>query len=147
MKEKNEAASSPLTAEDRQLIEFFAGVRRSSLEALEAGARQLIGLVTTLLGLFFGVLAFKDEPAYLASPMIKMIGTFSAMGYIAALFTALAVVLPRELNVPRYDLTAMRELLGDLYKHKSRFLSLSQACFAFGTLALLALILSLLYRL
>ncbi len=143
---KNNTTTSPLSAEDKALIDFFAGLRRNSLDTLEAAARQLIGLVTTLLGLFFGVLAFKDEPAYLNTLTIQVIGTLSALGYLVTLFTALAVVLPRELNIPQYDLTAMRELLADLYKHKSRYLNMAQFSFAFGTLALFALILALLYR-
>lgn len=144
---KDNTSASPLSAEDKALIDFFAGLRRNSLDTLEAAARQLIGLVTTLLGLFFGVLAFKDEPAYLATLTVQVIGTLSALGYIVTLFTALAVVLPRHLDIPQYDLTAMRELLSDLYKHKSRYLSIAQFSFALGTLALFALIIALLYHL
>ena len=143
---KVDTVSSQLNPEELQLIDFFAGLRRNSIESIEAAARQLIGLVTTLLGLFFGVLAFKDQPTYLANTEIKVVGLLAAVGYIFTLFAALNVVMPRKLEIPQYDLTAMRELLESLFDHKSTFLRTAQLNFAFATLALLVLILMLLYR-
>ncbi|MGB9872892.1 MAG: hypothetical protein ACPLYD_14700, partial [Anaerolineae bacterium] len=112
----------------------------------EGAARQLITLVTTLLGLFFGVLAFKDNPAYLALPAVRVLGGLSAGLYVLALFLALDVVMPRRLEVPLADLTRMRQLLRGLFDRKSRSLLWAQVAFALGTLTLLTLILLLLRR-
>jgi hypothetical protein len=139
-------ASLALDFEDEQTIEFLAALRKNSMDALETAARQIIGLVTTLLGLFFGILAFKDSPTYLIDSRIKLLGTLAAVSYFVSLFGALAVVLPRALDVPKHDLTAMKELIKKLLKIKGGYLFISQTFFAFATLMLLILIVALLYR-
>ncbi len=138
--------SAPLSPADERLVGYFRDLEQKSLETLEGAARQLITLVTTLLGLFFGVLAFKDNPAYLALPAVRALGGLSAGLYVLALFLALDVVMPRRLEVPLADLTRMRRLLRGLFDRKSRSLLWAQVAFALGTLALLALILLLLGR-
>ncbi len=138
--------SAPLSPADERLVGYFRDLEQKSLETLEGAARQLITLVTTLLGLFFGVLAFKDNPAYLALPAVRVLGGLSAGLYVLALFLALDVVMPRRLEVPIADLTRMRRLLRGLFDRKSRSLLWAQVAFALGTLALLALILLLLGR-
>lgn len=138
------APSAPLTPADERLMEYFRDLEQKSLDALEGAARQLITLVTTLLGLFFGVLAFKDNPRYLAFPAVRVLGGLAAGLYVLALFLALDVVMPRRLEVPLAHLTGMRQLLHALFDRKSRSLQWAQVAFALGTLALLALILVLL---
>jgi hypothetical protein len=140
------AESAPLTKADEDLLEYFKNLERSSLDTIDGAARQIISLVTTLLGLFFGVLAFKDNPTYLAMNLIKILGGLSAVVYIVALFFALDVVMPRSFNVPSADLAAMQKLLLDLFSQKSRSLLWSQIAFGAGTLGLLAVILLLLFR-
>lgn len=138
--------AAPLTKADEDLIEYFKNLQRNSLDVLEGAGRQIITLVTTLLGLFFGVLAFKDNPSYLAFAEIKIIAGVAAGLYVVALFFALAVVMPRRIDIPTADLSAMRELLRSLFNHKSRWLFWAQGAFGAGTLLLLALILLLLFR-
>lgn len=138
------AKSAPLSPADERLMAYFQDLEQKSLDTLEGAARQLITLVTTLLGLFFGVLAFKDNPPYLACPVVRVLGGLAAGFYVLTLFLALNVVMPRRLEVPLSNLTAMRQLLRALFDRKSRSLFWAQIAFALGTLALLALILLLL---
>lgn len=146
--ETNAAVKSvALSPADERLIAYFRDLEQKSLDTLEGAARQLITLVTTLLGLFFGVLAFKDDPRYLALPAVRILGGLSAGFYALTLFLALNVVMPRRLDVPTANLTAMRRLLRALFDRKSRSLQWAQVAFALGTLALLALILLLLIAL
>ncbi|MCS7178595.1 MAG: hypothetical protein RML46_12855 [Anaerolineae bacterium] len=140
------AKSVPLSPADERLMAYFRDLEQKSLDTLEGAARQLITLVTTLLGLFFGVLAFKDSPTYLALPAVRVLGGLAAGFYVLTLFLALNVVMPRRLDVPLSSLTGMRRLLQALFDRKSRSLFWAQAAFALGTLALLALILLLLAR-
>ncbi len=136
--------SAPLSPADEHLAAYFQDLEQKSLDTLESAARQLITLVTTLLGLFFGVLAFKDNPHYLAFPAVRILGGLAAGFYVLALFLALDVVMPRRLEVPAANLTAMRRLLRALFERKRRSLRWAQVAFALGTLALLALIILLL---
>lgn len=142
--EKIAVEALPLSEADEELYRFFRELEKESLKTLEEAARQIIGLVTTLLGLFFGVLAFSDNPAFLADGLIKALGTLSLAWLVAALFLALNVVMPRRLKAPEADLTQMRDLLKGLFERKSRFLSLAQTAFALGTLCLLGVTLKLL---
>ncbi|MFN3763627.1 MAG: hypothetical protein ACK4WK_10580 [Anaerolineae bacterium] len=136
--------SAPLSPADERLVAYFQDLEQKSLDTLEGAARQLITLTTTLLGLFFGVLAFKDNPRYLEIPAVRALGGLAAGFYVLALFLALDVVMPRRLEVPTANLTAMRQLLRALFHRKSRSLRWAQVAFALGTLALLALIILLL---
>jgi len=97
-----------------------------------------------ILGLFFGVLAFKDNPRYLACPAVRILGGLAAGLYVLALFLALDVVMPRRMEVPLANLTRMQRLLHGLFDRKSRSLQWAQVAFALGTLCLLAVILILL---
>jgi len=137
-------SSAPLSPADEQLVAYFQGLEQKSLDMLESAARQLITLVTTLLGLFFGVLAFKDNPRYLACPAVCILGSLAAGFYVLTLFLALDVVIPRRLEVSLANLTRMRRLLHGLFDRKSRSLQWAQVAFALGTLCLLAVILILL---
>jgi hypothetical protein len=140
------AESEPLTKADEDLLAYFKDLEQKSLESIEGAARQIINLVTTLLGLFFGVLAFKDDPSYLALNSIKVSGVLSAGSYITALFLALDVVMPRRIDIPTADLVAMRQLLLKLFDRKNRSLLWAQIAFGCGTLFLLFLIFLLLMR-
>ncbi len=148
MSEEPEIAvpSAPLSQADENLLEYFQDLERASLNTLEEAARQLITLVTALLGLFFGVMAFRDTPAYLTHPAVRALGTAAAAFYVLTLFLALDVVTPRRLERPAADLTAMRALLHRLFTRKSRSLRGAQVAFALATLCLLALTLVLLFR-
>jgi hypothetical protein len=140
------AKSAPLSKADDNLLDYFKDIESKSLDTLDNAARQIISLVTTLIGLFFGVLAFKDNPSYLASTAVKLLGAASTGLYLAALFFALDVVMPRRLDIPSADLTRMQRLLRNLFDHKNRSLLWAQAAFGVGTLCLLLLILFLLFR-
>jgi hypothetical protein len=50
------------TEEETALFAWFAEQRKDPSKALEAGARQIISLVTAMYGLVFGILTFADDP-------------------------------------------------------------------------------------
>lgn len=133
--------SAPLAPQDEALQALFQELETRSLETLEAAARQIITLSTTLLGLFFGILALKDAPDYLGLTWIKMLAALSLLAFLAALFCALNVLLPRLTTYNRRDLSAMRHTFDLLLQRKSRSLQWAQWLFGAGALFLLALIL------
>lgn len=135
---------SPLSEADQGLLTYFKDLEKTSLETIDKAARQVITLVTTLMGLFFGVLALGDAPAYLTHSGIRVLGALTTIFYMAALLLALDVVMPRRVDLPTTDLTAMRALLRRLLDRKSRSLLAAQIAFAMATLGLLGLILGLL---
>jgi hypothetical protein len=142
------AQAAKLSPEEEELGAYFSTLKRESLKSLEDGARQLIGLVTTLTGVFFGVLALRGAaPAGLTLAWVKLFGALALLSYFAALAFALKVVLPRRLDAPNHDLRAMRALLDDLFEYKSQALRLAQQAFSLATFFLLAVTLFLLFQL
>ena len=133
-----------MTDADRRLIAFVQKLEDGSVDTLEAAARQIITLVTSLMALFLGILAFKDSPDFLVFSDVKLIGAAALGGLIAALFFALDAVLPREHN-PQ-DLAAMREMLVDLLRYKRNALRRAMLAFGAAALLLLALMLDILFR-
>lgn len=124
--------SSPLSSEDERLDKLFDEMEQESLKTLENAARQIITLSTTLLGAFFGLLAFKDAPSYLNFLEIKIIGTAALLAFLAALFFALRVVLPKQYEYPRASLTAKRLILNDMLQNKYRAANMSAWFFGIG---------------
>jgi hypothetical protein len=61
--DEEELRGVPLEADDEALIVLFQELEKESLDTLDAAGRQVITLTTTLLGLFFGVLALSDAPS------------------------------------------------------------------------------------
>jgi hypothetical protein len=148
MSKKTPAAqSAPLSKADENLLDYFKDLESKSLETIESAAKQIISLVTTLLGLFFGVLVLRGDAASIASFEIKLFGLLALLGYFAALFFALDVVMPRRFNIPGADLTAMRATLEELFERKSHALILAQLAFGAATFCLLAVTLLLLIKL
>lgn len=130
--------SSPLSAQDERLDKLFDEMEQGSLKTLEDAARQIITLSTALLGAFFGLLAFKDAPAYLGFLEIKIIGTGALLAFLVSLFCALAAVSPKRYNFPRASLTEKRNILNDMLARKHSAVTWASWIFGIGALLMLA---------
>ena len=130
--------ASPLSAQDERLEKSFDEMEQGSLKTLEDAARQIITLSTALLGAFFGLLALKDAPDYLAFLEIKIIGAGALLAFFVALFFALAAVSPKRYDFPRASLTAKRDILNEMLARKHRFVGLAAWTFGAGALLMLA---------
>lgn len=130
------------TPEEVQLLTFFDTAEAKSLEALEAAARQIITLVTGLLGLVFGVLALNqaDLPGELAGPLVVALALLTLLGLAAALFAALAVVIPQRHDLRAGSLDDRRLLYGRLLASKSNRLYAATVAFGSGMFMFLALV-------
>lgn len=150
MAKKNEplVSSAPLSAEDERLEKLFDELEGDSIESLEDAARQIITLSTALLGAFFGLLAFKDAPAYLRFTEVKVIGALALVSFLASLFFALTAVSPKRYVFPRANLTAKRAALENMLTRKHEAVRLASWVFGFGaTMMLLAALDILIFRL
>src|SRR3990172_3620982 len=110
--------SSALSESDERLEKLFDEMESGSLETLENAARQIITLSTALLGAFFGLLAFKDSPAYLGFVEIKVVGALALTAFLLSLFLSLRAVSPRRYEFPQASLTAKRKALDEILKRK-----------------------------
>ena len=130
--------SVPLTAEDERLDKLFDEMEQGSLKTLEDAAKQIITLSTTLLGAFFGLLAFKDAPAYLGFFEIKFIGALALLCFLASLFFALQAVSPKRHDFSRASLTEKRNILEEMLTAKNSAVGWATRVFSIGALLMLA---------
>jgi hypothetical protein len=130
----------PPTPDEEALVALFAEMEKESLGTLDTGGRQVITLVTGLLGLFFGVLALKDAPTYLSYVEVQILGVLAVGLYFAALLLALAVVRPRRYEFSRRSLTDMRRQLESMRRIKSVNLDRAHLAFGLGSLAMALLL-------
>lgn len=138
--------SAPLSPEDERLDKLFDEMETGSLKTLEDAARQIITLSTTLLGAFFGLMAFKDAPTYLKFFEIKAIGTLALISFMAALYFALQAVSPKRYTFSHANLTAKRKILEDMLAHKHRKINRASWIFGFGAFLMLVDALDILFR-
>lgn len=134
----------PPTPEEEALVSLFSDLEKGSLDALDAGARQVITLVTGLLGLFLGILALGDAPPYLAYPEVRGLGLGATGAFFVALWLALNALRPRPYPFARHSLTQMRARLAEMREAKSRSLRWAHRAFGLGVLALALLLADLL---
>ena len=130
--------SSFLSESDERLEKLFDEMESRSLETLENAARQIITLSTALLGAFFGLLAFKDAPAYLGFVEIKVVGATALIAFLLSLFLALRAVSPNPYEYPQASLTTKRKVLDEILIHKQD--SVSWASWFFGIGAFLMIV-------
>ncbi|MBE0671404.1 MAG: hypothetical protein IH588_12510 [Anaerolineales bacterium] len=138
--------SAPLSPEDERLDKLFDEMETGSLKTLEDAARQIITLSTTLLGAFFGLLAFKDAPTYLGFFDVKVIGTLALISFMAALYFALQAVSPKRYTFSHANLTAKRKILEELLTHKHGMVNRASWIFGFGAFLMLVAALDILFR-
>jgi hypothetical protein len=130
--------SSPLTPDDEELNKLFDHIEVDSLETREDTARQIITWSTTLLGAFFGLLAFKDMPVYLEYVEVKFLGGFALVSFLFALIFALGAVSPKRYDFPRSSLSAKRKALDEMITHKHAMVRGASLGFGLGALLMLA---------
>ena len=138
--------SVPLSPEDERLDKLFDEMETGSLKTLEDAARQIITLSTTLLGAFFGLLAFKDAPSYLGFIEIKIIGTLALTCFLWALFFALQAVSPKQYTFSHANLTAKRKILEEMLSHKHGMVNRASWIFGSGAFLMLVAALDILFR-
>ena len=138
--------SAPPTPEDERLDKLFDEMEQGSLKTLEDAARQIITLSTTLLGAFFGLLAFKDTPDYLKFVDVKALGVLASGLFFVSLLFALLAISPKRYNFPRASLTQKRKTLNLMLDRKHNSVKWASWTFGFGALLMLAAALDILFR-
>lgn len=131
------------TAAEARLREFFEAQEKENIATLEAGAQQIITLVSAFYGVIFGVLALgKDKmETSLQIRGVVLAGGTAVFALLVAIIAALVVVLPlwgytADPRLPAEQLTEYRRLLA----RKVWGLRIAVSAFAVGMVAFAALI-------
>jgi hypothetical protein len=126
------------TSEEEALREWFDKQVIAAPDNLEAAARHIITLASSLLTLLFAVLAVAGDPLppYFAFPGVRWLGVAAVLLLLLALAAALGTVFPYPwaANSARPDeqRVAFRRLLA----RKSRFMRVAAISFFLGLVAL-----------
>jgi hypothetical protein len=123
-----------LTAEEIRLTEWFEKQEASAAGNLEKGGRQIIGLVTALYGVLFGVLALGQEKfeASLGAPAAQILGAAAVILLLLALVAALVVVLPFGYRYRQASLSDRKRIYGEIIARKSTGLTVAAVLFCLG---------------
>ncbi len=134
------------TPAESQLVARFAQWEAESLTNLESGARQIIQLVSALLGVMLGTLALGDEKfaTALQIPLVIVLASLILFAWLVALLAALAVVIPSEFLTRRASLDDMHATYQTLLQQRNMRLSIAVVAFGSGIVAFGGLILTLL---
>jgi hypothetical protein len=141
--------SVPLDPGDRRLIALFDALEAGQLDFLDKASKRIIDLCTAMLGLLFAVTAFGEKfpPAYLAqNDLGKGLVLAVLAAYLLALLFALLAIQPRTYERPEHDLTRMRQELDRIVSFKRRWFRVATALFFADSLALAALVGTILLR-
>jgi len=133
----------PSDVETKALVTQFQEMEKSQLTFLDETGKRLIELTTAVLGLLFAVIAFGDKfpPAYLqGNNTAKALLMVSIGFYVLAMLVALVAIQPRAYTYNRHEAASMKATLDGIRHYKMRRLSLAGGVFLLGSVALGALI-------
>jgi cyanate permease len=130
------------TEKERLLREKMSRWELSSPDRIESAARQIIGLVTALYTVLFGVLALAGDPlpVYLKLAAVRWLGALAALALGLALVAALIVVMPARYAYASASLTQQKQVFDRILRRKSGWLTAALVCFGFGLAAFGALL-------
>ncbi len=126
------------SSEEEAMRKWFDQQRLSSPDNLEQAARLVIGLISGLLTVMFGVLAVaqKDLPGYLALPPVRWLGALVVVLLFVSLAGGLVVVVPFRTAAQPGQPDAQRRAFEAILQRKSSALTVSAVAFGLGIAAL-----------
>lgn len=135
------------TAQEDAVARWFAEQQQDPTKHLDAGAQQLITLVSALYTVVFGMLAFANDPvpAYLARVEVRASGTLVVLSYLVALLASLVVVLPWSYDYSSSSQTQMERVFQAIVRRKRRGLRVALGAFGVGSIALAVLLLLIMF--
>ena len=135
------------TDDEAALRAWFDKQEVEAVGNLEAGARQIIQLVTAFYGVIFGVVSLgKDKfEASLRLPEVIALGAIAILALLLALIAGLVVVAPIPYRYRDASLSDQIAVYQEMLAGKSTSLLISAIAFGVGLAAFAALILVMLF--
>ncbi len=134
--------------ENNLVVEIFSDARKNQLNFLDDSGKSMIERIATFLAVLFGITALSSSfpPAYLrGNPSAKVMVIVTLVLFLLAMATAMLVIMPRNYNIPVYNVTRMNEELKKITAYKMRYLRVAGVLFALGSVALAVLIVSIIW--
>ena len=130
----------PRTPEEAAQSAWFAEQRRASVDTLDNAAKLIVGLISGMLTLLFGVLALSNEPSklpvYLTLAWLRWPAGAALLLQLGSLGAGLAVMLPRRWAVNPNQPSSETAVFESMLRTKSRWLTACIWAFGLGMLVL-----------
>jgi len=138
----DEVEVAPLSEEEQRLLALLDALEEQSLEALEAYARLLVTLNSSLLAGAAGLFALGTRVWALveAVPVGRWLVVLMLGFWFLSLLASLWSLWPRRVVVPAADLERARKAIEGLLRRKSRGVAVASWAFGLAALAMVAVV-------
>ncbi len=126
------------TPQEEALRQWYDQQRLEAPKLLEEAARLIVGLITGLLGVLFGVLTVAAEklPGYLSLAGVRWAGALAVALWLISLLAGLAVLVPRRWRVKSAQPGSQEAVFQRLRAYKAKWLSVCAVAFGLGVATL-----------
>ncbi len=141
--------------EGKRLAGIFSDIESKQPEFLDSSAQTMIQQVATIFTVFFGITAFGNTfpPPYLRGNLTsKYLVIATLVLYFATLGASLRALRPHRYTIRYYQATgqfdgkSMEATFDGIIKHKMFWVHWARVLFAMGSLALIALVVSIIWN-
>jgi len=134
--------------EGKQLVTLFTDMENKQLDFLDESGKSIVERIATFLAVLFGVTVLSNNfpPPYLKGNLsAKVLVIVTLVFYLAAMSTGIWAIQPRYYRRYTYNVSALGRELERITKHKMFWLRAAGILFALGSVALAALIISIIW--
>ena len=134
--------------EGKQLVTLFTEMENKQLDFLDESGKSIVERIATFLAVLFGVTVLSNNfpPPYLKGNLsAKVLVIVTLVFYLAAMSTGIWAIQPRYYRRYTYNVSALGRELERITKHKMFWLLAAGILFALGSVALAALIISIIW--
>jgi hypothetical protein len=135
--------------EGKQLVTLFNEMESKQLDFLDESGKSIIERVATFLAVLFGVTAFGSNfpPAYLKGNLpAKVLVIITLILYLVAMGAGMRAIHPRYYRHYTYNVSRLGNELEKITRHKMFWIRVAGILFALGSVALAALIVSIIWN-
>ncbi|SRR6266851_3895789 len=134
--------------EGKQLINLFTEMDNKQLEFLDQSSKSIIERISTFLAILFGVTVLSNNfpPLYLKNNLTaKILVIITLVFYLGAMAAGIWTIQPRYYRRYLYNVGRLGRELDKITRRKMYWLRVAGILFAFGTVALAVLIISIIW--
>jgi hypothetical protein len=134
--------------EGKQLVTLFTDMENKQLDFLDESGKSIVERIATFLAVLFGVTVLSNNfpPPYLKGNLsAKVLVIVTLVFYLAAMAAGIWAIQPRYYRRYTYNVSALGRELERITKHKMFWLRAAGILFVLGSVALAALIISIIW--
>lgn len=136
------------TDEQKRLATLFEDMKSKQLDFLDESGKSLVERIATFLAILFAVTAFSSTfpPPYLKGNVpAKVLVIVTLISYLIAIAMGTWAIWPRRYKLYKYNLSRTETELNKIISHKVLWMRWAGTMLVFGSIALAALIISIIW--